>query len=666
MVHIVADVGTLPALGYDMLRYPISCDIYPDKFIFRGPSDGSGGPEYVCAVAKFAIQSYLNHRRLPGWDVVSAPLVYHIANSSSVAWDDVNDRLSLLVVRPEDLEIVSSSEGSPGKRRQESAQLQTASASQPTKVLRRLRGKQQVRHSQQRCYSKCVTDREQALALGAGSLASARPSQSDGAGLAAHVGSCTGAGSPAWPEAIVGAGSAAHCGCRGNCGDKFCKSVQNKLTRKGRKVQADDIFCWRVPCPGEQFCWVCRCEFCDQKCRSKHDPNGRWCESCMEPVVGKTRLAYVTRSGHHNFNPAWPREIKFICKFNYALSVLDPGDVAAGQDASFNLWHRFGPPTAGKTVHTMVLFTLVWIHALKWPGAVHHFSRSLGQYKPSGDIVHDSVVMIRDSILHCSGRVWADVFAGMHSGGANFSHGPVALGRQLGILEKVSNGGSSPSSHRAGSSASSHDNIVCMGKEQMQYVCSAETSVAYNIIQYVLNTAEQTALTWPSNDADLVQFADTLKKFTMDIRSYRDENGVGLQGAGDTHLYTVKHFIRFVLLQLQGLAIDMNAIPWETVMEWTPDKSNHCDCFTGKSAGDVQNMIGLPALKVSMFACLAGKVATLNLTTQQWRTLMQVEDGEVMECIRRHQYAHKKVSPDAYWPPGCKELVQLLQKAGHV
>jgi hypothetical protein len=88
--------------------------------------------------------------------------------------------------------------------------------------------------------------------------------------------------------------------------------------------------------------------------------------------------------------------------------------------------------------------------------------------------------------------------------------------------------------------------------------------------------------------------------------------------------------------------------------------------FSGKFAAEVENVVGLPALKVSMFACLAGKVATLKLTTQQWRTLMQLEDSKVMDCIRRHQYSQKDVSLDAYWPLGCKELVQLLQKNGLV
>ena len=148
----------------------------------------------------------------------------------------------------------------------------------------------------------------------------------------------------------------------------------------------------------------------------------------------------------------------------------------------------------------------------------------------------------------------------------------------------------------------------------------------------------------------------------MDIRSHRDDSGFGLQGAGDPNLYTVKHFMRFVLLLLDGCT-DQKRISWGTVLEWTPDKSQRCQLFLGKSADDVRKLIGLPALKVSMWSCLAGKLSTLKLTDKEWQRLMKLSDGEVMKCLRQHWSAHKDVPCEEYWSPGCKELVQMLQKA---
>ena len=188
-----------------------------------------------------------------------------------------------------------------------------------------------------------------------------------------------------------------------------------------------------------------------------------------------------------------------------------------------------------------------------------------------------------------------------------------------------------------------------------------DASTACRIVKYVFNAAEKVTLTWPSNDTELEKFAGKLKEFTMDIRAYRDGSGFGLQGAGDAKLYTVKHFLRFVLLLLHHLPFDMN-VPWETVLEWTPDNSKRCDVFKGKAAADVESLIGLPALKVSMFVCLAGKLSTLKLTDKQWQGLMKLHDGQVMKCLRKHWNEHQDVPRHEYWAPGCKELVQLLQR----
>jgi hypothetical protein len=428
----------LPLLSFDMLKYPVTCYIHEKQLIFQG---GEGGSEYMCAVAKLAIQSYIKHKVLPGWDSVSVPLLYKM--HSECSWEDISsESMWATMNNPETLARTDSSPLVPEKRQHVSEQVDEPdepNQSRPTTVLRRLRlhGKRSVpglmppgAHSDGAGLSAQVVSEASVGADGAGLSAQVVSEAIVGAGLSAQIGiEDTGVGTLTWPE--VGAGLAARgCGCRGICGDKFCKSMQNKLTRKGRKVQATDVFCPRVPRLGLQLCKICMCEFCKEKPRSKTDVNGRWCDACVVKVNRSARLAYVTRCGHHNYNPSWPREIKFICKFNYVFHMLDPGDVAACEDACNHLWCRFGPPVPGQQVHFMVLFTLVWIHALKWPAAVHHFGRSLGQYKPSADVVQDLVVMIKDSILHCAGQVWDDVFAGMQSGGATFSHGPVALGKQ--------------------------------------------------------------------------------------------------------------------------------------------------------------------------------------------------------------------------------------------
>jgi hypothetical protein len=65
----------------------------------------------------------------------------------------------------------------------------------------------------------------------------------------------------------------------------------------------------------------------------------------------------------------------------------------------------------------------------------------------------------------------------------------------------------------------------------------------------------------------------------MNIRAYRDKDGFGLQGTGDKNLYTVKRFMRFVLCTLEGHALPMDGVLWDTVLEWTPDNSHQCNVF---------------------------------------------------------------------------------------
>ena len=682
LVHLHPGIGPLPPLWYGMLKYPVKCNSYRERLIFTGPLDGSGGAKFVLSAAKLAIRSYINHGRLQGWHQVSQPMVYKMVYDSEVAWDDVVDLTSedCAVCEPEQEEgqtIFASSQKQQDQESESSRpQEQELDAEvQPAMKLQRVRGKKspQALYVDPGAGSSAGPGAGSSACPGAGSSGQVVPhagqnmSASPGAGSSAQVvphagdglSTCPDAGLSAQEGLCAGAGSSSirfisllQCKCRGNCGDLICKQVQNKKTRK-RKLLPDDVICSRVPLPGSELCRRCQCEFCGGP-RSHQDTNGRWCLSKTCGDKGETRLAYTTQSGQHNFSPQWSREIRFICKFNYALSLLDPGDLSVGHDTCSQLWCRFGPPTPGQKVPAMVLFCLVWIHALKWPAAVLAFGCKLAKYKPSQDIADDFVAMLTDSIVHCHGQVWDSVFAGMHSGGANFAHGPVAVGKQLGILTPAM---------QAGLPAAQQ--VLTLGKEQKSYMVNADKSVAHNIVEYIYNAAEKVSLTWPSDDAELEKFADVLKEFTMDIRSHRDDAGFGLQGAGDPNLYTVKHFMRFVLLLTEGCT-DQKRISWETVLEWTPDNSQRCQVFKGKTANDVRRLVGLPALKVSMFACLAGKLSTLKLTEKQWQSLMKLTDGQVMKCLRQHWSAHKDIPREEYWPPGCKELVQILQKAGLV
>ena len=656
--------------------------------------------------AKLAVQSYVTHGFLT-WEQVSTPLLYKMVYDSEVAWDTIPNAswadMAIPVKEEEDVStIIEGEEDKLTDGEDRSAKSDDECADDECQESANVVGDYKPGHDDgvTSLKRKRIRNKTSTLALGArpvaggddlGASSSAGVGSSDqtagvgsssaqiagagsssaqiaGAGSSAQI---AGAGSSAWPQVSMEVMAAAcGCRCRGNCGDPFCKNAQNKaLYVKGKRAKfgsevglSSMAFCSRVPVPGFDLCRFCMCEFCKQP-RSRQDTHGRWCLSKTCGCSGDT-LAYVTKSGPHNFVPSWSRELKFICKFNYALHLLDPGDLAVGHDVCAQLWCRFGPPTAGKMMHAMVLFCLVWIHALKWPAAVLHFGSSLAVYVPSDDVVKDFVHMIKSSILHCHGQVWDAVFAGMFSGGASYAHGPVALGKQLGILSKKGKAGSSAVA-QAGSSTASEVQVVRLGKEQMEYVVTPDMSSAYSIVQYVFGAAGKAALTWPSDDAGLVTFAESLKSFTMDIRSHRDAANFGLQGAGDPKLYTVKHFLRFVLLQVQACPMQMK-IPWEVVMEWTPDAQSRCDVFNGRCADEVSNLVGLPVLKISMWACLASKVATLKLTDKQWQRLMHIPDETVMKCLRHHLWTHKDIPREETWPPGCKELVQILQRAGHV
>ena len=219
----------------------------------------------------------------------------------------------------------------------------------------------------------------------------------------------------------------------------------------------------------------------------------------------------------------------------------------------------------------------------------------------------------------------------------------------------------------AGLSASdSGDRVLRLGKERHQYVVLSDITHAHNIFAYVYQAAQDANLSWPASEVEVEPFAEALKAFTLSIRSYRDEQGFGLRRAGDPLLYTVKHFLRFVLFQLGRMNLQMQDIPWSKLAQWLPDNHDLCAPFNGKSVARVEGLVGLHAPRIPMFTCLACKLQTLNLTPQQWRQLFKLADGDIMKCLRKHEYDCKTISVDHYWPPGPKELVQLLLKDGYL
>ena len=410
-MHLDDTVGKLPDLRLDLLKWPVQLSMYPEQLMIRGPLDGTGGARYTLSAAKLIIKSYIDNGCLPGWGSVSDPLLYKLVFDSETPWECVRDLSHsdlLLDKRVKSEQSESDKKGSqfppwPGKDLLHASSSGSLGAGLSAQVVP---------------YGDVATDDAVAQVPGAGLAApgAGLAAQVPGAGLAAQAAIIARAGSAAWPPRQTA--SPIQCMCRGNCGDPLCKGVQNQKSRK-RKLQSTDLICSRIPVPGTDFCKFCRCEFCDRT-RSHCEPHGRWCSGSMRKncgLQGKAPLAYTTRSGTRNFHPHWSRELKFVCKFNCALTLLDPGDLAVGHDTCAELWSRFGPPTPGQVLPTMVLFCLVWIHALKWPAAVLHFGRSLAEYTPSQDIAHDFVDMITASILHCHGQVWSDVFAGLCSGG---------------------------------------------------------------------------------------------------------------------------------------------------------------------------------------------------------------------------------------------------------
>lgn len=516
---------------------------------------------------------------------------------------------------------------------------------------------------------------DSALAAGAGSSAVQSPPvcvavpPSPGAALlvsgaaSSALVAVAGAGSPAPPTPVQfpqqSGNCALYCHCRGNCGCSYCRAAQNKATRKGKKVQLTDVFCARLPSPHRELCRKCRCEFCNAP-RNKANLGGRWCDSCATQHSGP-KLTYATPTGWHKFQPHWGNELKFVCRFNFVLRILDPGDVDASLQACSQVWHRLEtPPSPGQLICPLLMSCMVWIHALKWPGAVRHFSRMFQEHTFSEDVAADLATMVIDSILYCHAQQWDDVFAGMHSGGATFSHGPVAIGKQLGLLDKIEGGAGLSALHSA------NDTVVRMGKERLRYVVRRSTPSVHNIVKHIFQATESAAIAWPADNAGVEEFACKLMDFTMSIRSHKDEHGRGLLGAGDANLYTVKHFMRFVFFQLEAMNIQLHAVSWDKLREWTPDKHHQCDLFRDQTIRDTEDLIGLPATRLAMFLCLAGKIHELNLTSQQWQKLLRVQESDVMKCLRKHESSHKQTPVDAYWPPGPKQLVQLLLQADYI
>ena len=154
------------------------------------------------------------------------------------------------------------------------------------------------------------------------------------------------------------------CICRGNCGWKVCKRVQNAALKKKRKGDSPPaLVCPDAPRPGGSYCARCGCEEegCDKPRLARCER--RWCSS-----HGRQAKPWKRQTD-------WSLELNLVARVAPVLRYLAPDDISCLTQLGRVLG---GAP--GTQVRGLEFFFLFLGHAVKWPPLVRMLSHRLREH----------------------------------------------------------------------------------------------------------------------------------------------------------------------------------------------------------------------------------------------------------------------------------------------
>ena len=173
--------------------------------------------------------------------------------------------------------------------------------------------------------------------------------------------------------------------------------------------------------------------------------------------------------------------------------------------------------------------------------------------------------------------------------------------------------------------------LVRLGRGQQEYALVADTSPAESLTEAMLAVAAGSGLAWPSSPSEAHAFGDGLVALAGEFRDLR------IRHAGFAKSpYQGKCFTRAMLCGIAGLpSVSRGLLPgcfddarMEDLDRWTPDRCQHLAPVASMGAGAAQAAFGVPALTLSMWACLLG---TLPPSTCQ--ALTKAPDSALLDAI---------------------------------
>ena len=395
------------------------------------------------------------------------------------------------------------------------------------------------------------------------------------------------------------------CSCCGMCGRKRCTFGKNEFYRNGAAV-----VCTGVPAACSQYCSNCVCEvFACYGPRNK----GRWCKvHARTHSVDDIRRQYSNAfSARQSYLPQWPTALRVIARVAFALPRMMPTDIEVLQAAPGN--EHLTP------VHVVKLFIA---HAIKWPWLATAFlerTSAVSELPVTAEECGAVARQFTDALLEvaegASGCKMKDMFDRMNSALGNATTGLAVQGQDLGVIMKTQ-------SSRLGQSGGKE---VCLGPHLKQYFLADKASTAAEtctaIFSGILKAASEEDWSWPADSDQFKAFATRVLALANQARSLQVE-GYGLRGgrSADSQ-YMAKHFSRALLLcsPRSGYEVyssswcessggcGIAALPFETILAWTPDERKHCELFAKLPCGEVEQLLGVHPLLVSAWTCLAGQ-----------------------------------------------------------
>ena len=173
--------------------------------------------------------------------------------------------------------------------------------------------------------------------------------------------------------------------------------------------------------------------------------------------------------------------------------------------------------------------------------------------------------------------------------------------------------------------------VVRLGRGLQEYALVADTSPAESLTQAMLAVVVGSGLAWPSSPSEAHAFGDGLVALAAEFRDLR----IRYAGFAKSS-YQGKCFTRAMLCGIAGLpSVSRGLLPGcfdnarvGDLDRWAPDRCQRIAPVAGMGAGAAQAVFGVPALTLSMWACLLG---TLPPSTRQ--ALTRAPDSALIGTI---------------------------------